>query len=249
MSLPTWTPAALRSEARAFAGAGWRLVEAQHVVSTRRLVDSNAEQAVLEAILEATKPRVPEPCRHLHYLLGTPFRYGRYPGGSRFRREGHTPGVWYGSEKVRSAVAEMVFTRFLFYAEAPGLPPPDRFAEMTAIRARIEVDAALDLTAPPLVTDRALWIDRADYSATQTLSDRAREGDIGLIRYEAVRDPGGINLALLTCAGFARPAPMARQSWRLRIEADAAQAVCDHPRRAIDFNRADFADPRLKAAP
>ena len=40
MSLPIWTPAALRSEAAARAGRGWRLVEAQHRVSTMKLVDT-----------------------------------------------------------------------------------------------------------------------------------------------------------------------------------------------------------------
>ena len=58
------------------AGRCWRVVEAQHVVSTLKLVDTLAEQALLEDLLEETKPPVPPECRHLHYLLATPFRYG-----------------------------------------------------------------------------------------------------------------------------------------------------------------------------
>jgi hypothetical protein len=46
----------------------WRIVEAQHRVSTLKLVDSLAEQAALEEILEVTKPPLPEECRHLDYL-------------------------------------------------------------------------------------------------------------------------------------------------------------------------------------
>ena len=75
MSLPIWTPDALRFEAQPFAGTAWRLVEAQHRVSTLKLVDNLAEQAALEAILEDTKPALPEECRALDYLLATPFRY------------------------------------------------------------------------------------------------------------------------------------------------------------------------------
>ena len=93
MSSPIWTPDALRSEAPPLRGQAWRFVEAQHRVSTLKLVDSLAEQATLEDILEEIKPPVPEECRHLDHLLSTPFRYRPYPTGSRFRRAGLTPGV------------------------------------------------------------------------------------------------------------------------------------------------------------
>ena len=102
MSSNTWTPAALSSDARSLAGTCWRLVEAQHHVSTLKLVDSVAEQGVLEDLIEASKPPVPSECRDLHYLLSTPFRYGAaYPTGSRFRRAGLTEGVFYSSGNTR----------------------------------------------------------------------------------------------------------------------------------------------------
>ena len=130
--MPIWTPAALSSEARPLQGRCWRLVEAQHRVSTLKLVDSLAEQALLEELLETTKPPVPPECRHLHYLLATPFRYGAYPKGSRFRRAGLTPGVYYASEAPETAVAEIAFYRLLFFAESPATPWPVNAAEFTA---------------------------------------------------------------------------------------------------------------------
>ena len=118
MSSNTSTPAALSSDAHSLAGTCWRLVEAQHHVSTLKLVDSVDEQELLEDLIEATKPPVPPECRDLHYLLSTPFRYGTvYPTGSRFRRAGLTEGVFYASEKPETAVAEMAFYRLLFFAE------------------------------------------------------------------------------------------------------------------------------------
>ena len=84
-----------------YANEVWRLVEAQHVVSTTKLVDGREEQEQLEEILETTKPPVPPECRHLYYLLFTPFRYGSYPKDSRFRRKGESPGVFYGAEETR----------------------------------------------------------------------------------------------------------------------------------------------------
>ena len=65
----------------------WRGVEAQHVAATMRLVDDLEEQALLEQILEDSKPPAPAVPKHQHYLLWTPFRY-RSPVASRFRRGG-----------------------------------------------------------------------------------------------------------------------------------------------------------------
>jgi hypothetical protein len=82
MSSSTWTPAALSSEARAVSGTCWRLVEAQHRVSTLKLVDTVEEQTVLEEQIQGTKPPLPPGAERLHYLLSTPFRYGAaYPTG------------------------------------------------------------------------------------------------------------------------------------------------------------------------
>src|SRR3954452_9062009 len=146
----TWTPDALSSERRRMAGACWRVVEAQHRVSTMKLVDTLAEQSALESLVETTKPPVPPDCNHLHYLLSTPFRYGApYPAGSRFRRAGLTPGVFYASRAVVTAIAEMAFHRLLFFADSPGTPWPAGAGDYTAFSARFRTAAGIDLTAPP----------------------------------------------------------------------------------------------------
>src|SRR5688500_5396846 len=99
MSSNIWTPAALSSEARRLSGTCWRMVEAQHRVSTLKLVDTVEEQAILEEQIQGTKPPLPPGGESLHYLLSTPFRYGApYPTGSRFRRAGLTEGVFYAAE-------------------------------------------------------------------------------------------------------------------------------------------------------
>jgi len=249
MSLPIWTPAALSFEARTASGAWWRLVEAQHQVSTMKLVDSVGEQSLLEALLEETKPAFPPECAGLDYLLATPFRYGAYPRGSRFRRAGRTPGVYYAAEEVTTALAEMAFYRLLFYSESPSTPLPANAAEYTAFSAQIATDRAIDLTLPPLVKDEPVWTDPVDYAACQTLADAARAGDIEAILYRSVRDPkGGRNIALLTAKGFAAREPTDRQTWRIRLSSSGVQALCEFPRRLVGFATADFSgDERLRA--
>jgi hypothetical protein len=250
MSSPTWTPDALSSEARAYQGRCWRLVEAQHRVSTLKLVDTLDEQALLENLIEETKPSIPPECQHLDYLFSTPFRYGApYPHGSRFRRAGRTLGVYYAAEEPPTAVAEMAFYRLLFFAESPGTPWPSDPGEYTVFATAVATERCIDLTAAPLSRDRTCWTHPTDYAATQHLADAARAGSVEIIRYESVRDPqSGANLAVLTCHAFAEPRPIERQTWRIRLSASGIQAICEFPDMRIGFDRNAFAaDPRIAA--
>ena len=249
MSSPIWTPAALSSEAIHIEGKCWRMVEAQHRISTLKLVDSLDEQALLEDLVEETKPAIPAECRHLDYLLATPFRYGSpYPFGSRFRRAGRTKGVYYAAENVVTAVAEMAFYRLLFFAESPDTPWPKDAAEYTAFSAVIRTGKAIDLTRPPLDRDAAKWTHPIDYEACQQLADTAREAEMEAIRYVSVRDPQRrANVAALSCRAFAKPRPLDRQTWRIRLSASGVQALCEFPEKRIGFDRTSFDDPRLKS--
>lgn len=245
----TWTRAALSSERRRLSGVCWRMVEAQHRVSTMKLVDTLAEQGVLEDLVEATKPRLPADCRHLHYLLATPFRYGApYPSGSRFRRAGLTPGVFYASKTAATAVAEMTFHRLLFFADSPATPWPADAGDYTAFSARFHTASGLDLTAPPLDADTKRWTHATDYAPCQALADEARHADVEVLRYPSARDRQGVNIALLACGAFAAAAPLERQTWRVNLGPHGARAVCDFPDERLEFDRQAFAaDPRIAA--
>ncbi len=224
-------------------------MEAQHLVSTLKLVDTLSEQALLEDMLESAKPPVPPECRHLHYLLATPFRYGSYPNGSRFRRAGMTPGVYYASEAPQTAVAEIAFYRLLFFAESPATPWPSDAAQLTGFSVPYDTPLGLDITLPPLLRDHRLWTHPTDYRSCQDLADSARAAEIQIIRYESVRDPArGSNLALLACAAFAATAPRKRQTWRMRFSAQGVQAISDFPDMRVEFSHNAFAaDPRIAA--
>lgn len=221
-----WTASALACEARAARGLAWRAVEAQHQVATRRLTDSDDEQRLLEDVLEATKPPYPPGCRHLHYLLKTPFRYGApRPHGSRFRRAGAGEGVFYAAEAVRTALAETAFYRLLFFEAMERPRYPTRPVPLTVFAVRYRSERCLDLTAPPLSGDRARWTDPRDYTHTQALAETAREATVEIIRYESVRDPQhGANVALLNPAAFAQPRPVREQSWHLMVRPQEVSA-------------------------
>lgn len=212
-----------------------------------KIVDTLAEQARLEELLEESKPAIPAECRHLHYLLFTPFRYGaKYPRGSRFRRAGFTPGVFYASHTVATAVTEMAFARLLFFHDSPATPWPVNPVEHTAFQVRFRTTRGLDLIAEAFNRDRAQWTDPGDYTACQNLADAARAAGVEAIRYASARDPGGINVALLACAAFSVTAPLATQTWRLHFDGYGVRALCADPDRRLAFDRDFFArDPRI----
>ena len=214
-----------------------------------KLVDTLAEQSVLEALLDETKPPVPPDCRQLHYLLSTPFRYGApYPSGSRFRRAGLTPGVFYASKAVETAVTELAFHRLLFFADAPSTPWPARAGEYTAFSARYRTAAGIDLGSPPFDVDRARWTHPTEYGPCQALADAAREAGVEVLRYPSARDGTGTNVALLACRAFAAREPLARQTWRIAFSAMGVRALCDAPDVRLEFGRKAFApDPRMAA--
>lgn len=176
-----------------------------------RLTDSLEEQALLESVLEESKPALPAPVRRLHYLLATPYRY-RPHTGSRFRAA-LEPGVWYGAETLRTALAEKSYWRLRFLLDSPGTPdlkPVPHTAFQAAVRSR----AALDLTRAPFVRERASWTQRSDYQSTQAFAAVARTAHIQLIRYESVRDPEhAACAAVLDPVAFGRGKPHGLETW------------------------------------
>jgi len=220
VSSSTWTPRAVASEAANCRIEPWRAVESQHIASTRRLVDSNAEQAVLEDILEASKPRAPASAAGLDYLLATPFRYPPWGRGSRFRSVAD-PGVFYAADERRTACAELGYWRWRFVTESSGLTGLGPVAH-TLFQVRLEA-RAIDLRRKAFSRDSKKWTDPDHYAATQALAAVAREAPVSLIRYESVRDPqkGGC-AAILEPGAFAAPKPLAYQTWFLTVTRTAS---------------------------
>lgn len=221
MSFNTWTLPALSSEAFAWQGQAWRMVESQHIAATMKLVDSPDEQDVLESLLESGKPARPPGTDGLDYLLATPFRYGPLRTGSRFRAL-TDPGVFYGAQSVRTAAAELGYWRWRFLRDTAGLQRLEPVAH-TAFKTDIAA-SVVDLRRAPFDADRDVWQHPADYGPTQAFARTARQARIEGILYRSVRDPQPAwCLALLTPTGFARPRPHRdRQTWFLAVSQDEA---------------------------
>lgn len=182
------------------------------------LVDTLAEQAQLEALLETSKPPIPLAARDLHWLLFTPFRYPTSKYGSRFRRP-YEAGVCYVAPERRTACAELGYWRWRFLCASPSLGALEMLPQ-TLFQVSIAT-RAVDLRKPPFVLDRRCFTDPADYRYCQHFAAQARLAAVEAIVYQSVRDPdSGACIALMAPSAFAKRAPIAQETWNLSVTAD-----------------------------
>ena len=191
----------------------WRGVEAQHRVATMRLVDNTVEQALLEQLLEGSKPALPPQSQGLHYLVSTPFRYSS-PYPSRYR-PANQPGIWYGAEEPETVAAELAYWRWKFLVESDGLREQQLVTQHTFFQAQFK-GVELDLTQPPWAGLRAVLRHGDDYSVCHALArqvgERA-EPAITALHYESARREGGSCQAVLIPRALSLPSLHLQQTW------------------------------------
>ncbi|MEW5914978.1 MAG: RES family NAD+ phosphorylase [Gemmatimonadota bacterium] len=211
MSSSIWTQCAGVSEIRPLRLLPWRAVEAQHEVSTRKLVANAQEQALLEELIDRAKP--PDLTRgKLHYLLATPFRYPPLRWGSRFGTRLER-GIWYGSETREAMFAEVAFYRFVFL-EGTRADLATVTTMLTAFRASARSARGIDLTMAPFDVHRAAIASPVSYGETQSLGRAMRNAGVELFRYPSARDAfGGVNVGAFAPSVFARSRPRDLENW------------------------------------
>ena len=240
MSSSIWTRCAGDSEIRPLRHALWRVVESQHHVSTRKLVDSAEEQALLEDLIESAKP--PDVSRgRLHYLLFTPFRYPPLRHGSRFasRRE---RGIWYGSIEQRTAFAEVAYYRLVFL-EGTDAPLGTVTTALTAFKVNVRTARGVFLDQPPFDRYRGYISSPSTYASSQALGAEMRKADVEAFRYSSARDiEGGLNVAAFSPGVFGKSMPKSLETWHCAASRDRVDLTKgDYFRRVTcEFPRAQF---------
>jgi len=221
------------------------------MVATRKLVDSDEEQALLEDLIERAKPparREPE-FEGLHYLLATPFRYPPLRHGSRFGTRAER-GIWYGAETQRAAFAEVAYYRLLFLAGTTADLAP-MMLELSAFQAPVNTAAGIDLTRPPFAEHEAILSSPVSYAETQQLGQEMRRDGVEAFRYVSARDrERGINVALFSPCAFAARRPRVPETWFCVIAPEEVEFSKKDffERRVYHFPRSDFeVDGRLPA--
>lgn len=229
MSPSIWTRCAGSSRLRPLGGKAWRTVEAQHRVSTAKLVDSTEEQATLERLIEAAKPPLPRDREFagLHFLFSTSFRYPPLAHGSRFATR-HERSLWYGSRELPTALAEAAYYRLVFLegttAEIERLE-----VDLSAFRTPYRARRGVDLTRPPFLAFARAISSPSSYALSQQLGRDMREAGVEAFRYLSARDREGVNVGLFTPSAFAAGRPPALETWH-----------CAATREEVRFTRKDL---------
>ena len=242
MSPSIWTRCAGPSRVRRLAGSFRRVVEAQFRNSTRKLVDSDAEQAVLEELLDIhAKLPVPEGFAGLHYLLYTPFRHPPLRNGSRFgtRRE---RGILYGARELPVAFAEVAYYRLLFLEgseAALGLLT----VELTAFSFAVAAGHGVDLTRAPFAQLEAEISSKTSYGAAQQLGREMRDDGVECCVYFSARAAARGHCIAVFENVFKPQRPSGEERWtctasRARVEFSSACLLRATVRHA--FEREQF---------
>jgi len=239
MSSSIWTRCAGDSEIRPLHNSPWRVVEAQHQVSTRKLVDSAEEQALLEDLIDRVKPPDATGGR-LHYLLFTPFRYPPLAHGSRFSGR-HERGIWYGSVERRSAFAEVAYYRLLFL-EGTQASLGTVTTALTAFTARVRTLRGVDLVAPPFDAYRRAIASPTSYASSQALGGAMRGAGVEAFRYPSARDTGGgVNVGVFVASVFGNTKPKSLETWHCSTTRERVEIT-----QGDYFKRDRFAFPRAQ---
>lgn len=230
MSPSIWTRCGATANLAPLALKAWRVVEGQHVVSTRKLVDSDAEQQLLEELIDGVKPPLPADPEFegLHYLLATPFRYPPLRHGSRFGSRAER-GIWYGAESLSTAFAETAYYRLLFL-EGTAAELPQVLTDVSAFTAAIDTRSGIELTAGPFVDVEPEIASPVRYDAAQRLGSEMRADGVEAFLYRSARDADrGRGCGVFTPRAFALRRPSSPQTW-----------LCAAGRDAVEFTQRDF---------
>lgn len=203
------------------AGRLYRLVESQVQIATLSYVDTLAEQALLEQMLEQVKPCPPASNSTRHYLLQTPFRYPPLKWGSRFGSV-HEPGIFYGGCSIEATLAESAYYRLLFWYSMTAPPPkPSLRSEHTLFSVGYYSRRGIRLQQQPFSEYQSVLTDKADYRQTQQLGSAMRTAGVELFEYCSAREPGHkLCIGLFSPAAFSSHQPDSSSQWLCELSAE-----------------------------
>jgi hypothetical protein len=203
------------------AGTLYRFVESQEQVATLGYVDTLDEQALLEEMLENTKPTYKEDLSAYHYLLSTPFRYPPLKWGSRFGRV-HEPSLFYGGSSVDVTLAESAYYRFVFWNSMAGTPIKNQIrSEHSLFSVNYQSQQGVSLHQAPFDKHVHEITSPTQYTQSQQLGSNMRGSGVEAFEYPSARDPQkGICIGLFTAHAFRHKNPKNMSQWLCETAAD-----------------------------
>ena len=195
-------------------GILYRLVESQEQIATLGYVDTLDEQALLEEMLEDTKPVYREDLTAYHYLLSTPFRYPPLKWGSRFGAT-HEPSLFYGGARVDVTLAESAYYRFVFWNSMAGTPIKKQIrSEHSLFSVEYQSQYGVCLHQDPFDHYQHEIASPTQYSQSQQLGSAMRASGVEAFEYSSARAPQkGICIGLFAARALKQKQPKNMSLW------------------------------------
>ena len=218
-----------------------RVVESQEQIATNGLVGNFEEQALLEEMLEQSKPPRAPGTENLHWLLATPFRYPPLPHGSRFASR-FERSLFYGSLTLPTALAETGYYRLLFWRGMKTPPPSGKLlTQHTVFGANYKADQGVKLHEMPFNHYNKLLTHCSNYFATQQLGEAMRKAGIQAFEFTSARDQNrGINIAMFKKKTLTSTEPVNPHLWLCETTAQRVSFYTNSYQKAYTFSLKNY---------
>ena len=222
-------------------GTAYRLVESQEQIATLHYVDSLEEQALLEEMLETTKPPYPDDYRQYDYLLKTPFRYPPLDWGSRFGRS-HENSIFYAGKDTQVTLAESAYYRFIFWYSMSSEPIKNNIrTEHTLFSIRYHSNKGIRLHQAPFDQHYTELTHPKHYLPCQLLGSAMRGNSVDVFEYSSARDPEkGQCVGLFNPYAFIQKKPRDTQQWLCELSANEVSFKQIHTNTIHTYTIEDF---------
>ncbi len=233
-----------------YRGDAWRVVESQEDAATLGIVDSLAEQDLLETMLDNAKPAYRVGTEQMHYLLKTAFRYPPLKFGSRFGTQ-LMPSYFYASEQFETALCETSYYRFLFLEHMQSAYLAPIRSEYSLFRVTIGSNSCLDLTSAKYKKIQTELIDPQSFTYSHKVGQWAmdRKTPVEIIRFYSARKAKAKNVAIAEPKAIRSKQPRELRTWlcltRWDMDNPNSSSVSFRSRESAEvyeFRRADFCD-------
>ncbi|WP_144393939.1 RES family NAD+ phosphorylase [Pleionea sediminis] len=194
----------------------YRVVESQEQVATTLITETKDEQNILEQLIEESKPKQDKELSDRHYLIKTPFRYPPLKYGSRFGSVWE-PSLFYGSQTVECALAEVAYYRFRFLCDmenSESLTKHNIQSYHSSFYVNTQSDFGIQLHKQPFSDYRTELRSVLSYTVTQQIGSDMRDSGVLLFSFESARQEGGINGAAFHHSVIRSRSPMKLESWQ-----------------------------------
>jgi len=223
-----WQQCAGERQIKPLSGSVYRIVENQQPIANSSIVDTLAEQSVLEEMLKVSvmgsknnvENKNPKTC---HYLLSAPFREPPLKHGSRFGTRQY-PSIFYGASELKGALTEHAYYRFIFASSITGPWPSETLlSSHTVFSVKYHTPLGIKLNSPPFNTFERDLTNPTKYTASQLIGLDMRNGQVEMFTYTSARDNRYECVGIFTPQVFTSSHPERVESWLCELTPTSVQ--------------------------